>query len=631
MLQLAVALVAGAASVALGLLVVARGQGAQHRIGWLLVAHGVTLGLFLAFPDSHGSGHVGLVVDQLTQGSWVLIFLWLVLVAYLLPDGHPASRRWARWMRVGLAGCVAFAVGAAGDAQGFAEVHGGHALPVPWLPEAVSAVLGVGGLLLVVALLFGSFVSLWRRTHRAAGDERLQLLWPLWGSLLVPLTLALGWVDHFLLEDRLPFQVVLAVLGVALPGTIAAAVLRHRLFDIELVLSRTLTYAVLTVLVVGSYAGLLALADAVGGHTSAGGLVAVGLVAVLVHPTYDRLRRRVERLVYGDRSDPATALRRLGASAASADPLHLVETVAASVAEALRVDEAWVEGAGQVPREDDHVVRVPLVHRGTRLGDLAVLVPAGRHLGAADLALLQDLAGHAAVTVRAGQLTAELQESRSRIVSAREEERRRLRRDLHDGLGPSLAAIVLTLDAVQGLTDEERRHLLVAEVQDEARAMVREVRRLVDDLRPAAIDEVGLVAAVRQRAAALSTDALTFVVSGPELLPPLPAAVEVAAYRIASEAMTNVARHSGASRCTVEMELDGNLGLTVSDNGRGADGPTGSGVGWASMTERAAELGGACTVSSRAGGGLVVRAVLPLAETAAETAADPAVDLEGSR
>jgi signal transduction histidine kinase len=264
------------------------------------------------------------------------------------------------------------------------------------------------------------------------------------------------------------------------------------------------------------------------------------------------------------------------------------------------------------------------MHRGAAIGDLAVVVPPGRRITPADTALLHDLARYAAVTVRSGQLAAELQESRSRIVTAREEERRRLRRDLHDGVGPSLAAIVLTLDAVQGLTDEDRRRALVAEVQDEARAMVKEVRRLVDDLRPAAIDEVGLVAAIRQRAAALSTDALTYVVSGPDEVPALPAAVEVAAYRIASEAMTNAARHSGASRCAVEVELDGTLGLTVSDNGRGADFPTGTGVGWASMTERAAELGGACTVSSRAGGGVVVRAVLPLADV-------PAADLESTR
>lgn len=136
---------------------------------------------------------------------------------------------------------------------------------------------------------------------------------------------------------------------------------------------------------------------------------------------------------------------------------------------------------------------------------------------------------------------------------------------------------------------------------------------MVDDLRPPAIDEVGLVDAIRQRAAALSTDRLVYQVHGPLRVPTLPAAVEVAAFRIASEAMTNVVKHSDASRCTVDLEFDGTLALTVSDNGRGS--PTAAGgVGWMTMTERAAELGGSCTISARAEGGLIVRAILPLGE-----------------
>jgi signal transduction histidine kinase len=316
--------------------------------------------------------------------------------------------------------------------------------------------------------------------------------------------------------------------------------------------------------------------------------------------------------VYGYRSDPTLALRRLGADVESSDPLHVNRTIALSVAAALKVDDAWVEAPDQPQRCRGCVVRVPLLHRGERVGDLAIDVPPGRRLTAADSALLHDLARHAALVVRAGQLAAELQESRSHIVSAREEERKRLRRDLHDGVGPSLAAIVLKLGVAQSRVDEAARNALLAETRLEAQQTIREVRRLVDDLRPPALDEVGLIGAVRQRAAALATDSLVYDVTGPPSLGELPAAVEVAAFRIASEAMTNAAKHSGASRCSVDMTLDGALQVTVSDNGRGADGTTSTGVGWTSMTERAAELGGSCTVSTRAEGGLVVRAVLPL-------------------
>jgi two-component system, NarL family, sensor kinase len=613
-MQLLVGLTAGLASVGLGLLVMFRGG--QRRIGGLLVAHGVTLGAFLSIPEHPSTTRSGLVTDQLTQGTWVFLFLWLVLIAYLLPTGHTGTRWWRLWVRIGLAGVVLFHVGAAGDRTAFMEGHDSAPPPLPWLPEVVSGVLGLVGLLLVVLLVLGSFVSLWLRLRAASGEDRVRLLWPVWGSLSVPAVLAFGWANHFLLGDHeLPFAVALVLLGVGLPATIAISVLRHRLFDIELVLSRTLTYAALTILVVGAYAGLLTLADHIFGNRSAGGLVAVGLVAVLVHPTYSWLRRSIERLVYGYRSDPAVALRRLGASVESSDPLRVVDAITRSVAEALKVDDVWVELKGESPRDEAHVVRLPLVHSGERLAELAVRVPPHRSLSPADEALLQDLARQAAVVVKAGQLAAELQESRSRIVSAREEERKRLRRDLHDGVGPSLAAIVLKLDVARGRADETDRNSLLDETREEAKETIKEVRRLVDDLRPPAIDEVGLVGALRQRAAALSTDALGYEVTGPDALPVLPAAVEVAAFRIASEAMTNTAKHSGASRCVVEVELDETLSITVVDNGLGAARLSGTGVGWTSMTERAAELGGSCTISSRAEGGLVVRALLPLNAT----------------
>ncbi|MCY7395286.1 MAG: histidine kinase [Nocardioides sp.] len=202
-------------------------------------------------------------------------------------------------------------------------------------------------------------------------------------------------------------------------------------------------------------------------------------------------------------------------------------------------------------------------------------------------------------------------------MSAREEERKRLRRDLHDGVGPSLAAILLMLEVARSRKDVTDRNALLAEIREETRAAITEVRRTVDELRPPAIDEVGLPGAIRQRAASLSTDRFVFHVDSPLTLPPIPAAVEVAAFRIASEAMTNVAKHSGASRCSVDLACDQTLDLTVSDNGRGSGGPSGSGVGWDSMTERAAELGGSCRISHGPEGGLVVRAVLPLREDVA--------------
>jgi two-component system NarL family sensor kinase len=593
-----------------------------NRIGWLLAAHSALVGTGFSTPPEGSDAKWVMVVAQISAGWWVLLYLCLVLIGYLFPTGHFRNARWRRWVQVCLAGYVLFVVGAMDDPDTFHEAYPGRELPLNVLPDVVSGVMGMVGLLFVVASLVGTVFCARARLRDASGDERLQLLWFSWAAVSIPATIGCCWID-FALTGGAGTITILAIclLGSVIPLVIGVAILRTRLFDIELVLSRTLTYGVLTVGVVGTYALVLLLTQRWVGNDSVGGLIAVGVVAVALLPAHGWLRRRVERWVYGDRSDPGLALRRLAARVEGAtDPAGVIDSVSGSVVDALRVERAWIE-RDAVPdgTDDDRVVRVPLVHRGERLGDLAVEVPRGRNLSAADVALLHDLARHAAVVVQAATLAADLQASRARLVTAREEERRRLRRDLHDGLGPSLAAIVLKLNATQNRKDESARAELLSQTLDEATSAISEVRRLVDDLRPPAIDEVGLIGAIRQRAASLTQGSeLAVDVSGPASLPPLPAAVEVAAFRIAAEAMTNVSRHSGATQCLVHVAVNGAFELTVSDNGRGARQGTSSGVGWTSMSERAEELGGSCTVTSRNGGGLVVRALLPLTQAEAE-------------
>lgn len=630
MLLAAVAL-ASAISMALGFLVVRRSD--QQLTGWMLVAHGLSVGALLAGRDKVATDGSALVVAQLAQGSWIFLFLWLALIAYVLPTGRPLSRAWERWIRVGIGGALLFLVGAAGDRTGFEDQHEGQPPPVTWLPEPVSDLLGLVGLVLVVALLCGSALAVRTRLRNASGDERLALLWLVWGALTIPAGLLCVWADHFLLGGQAWFPIaVLIVVSLALPAAIAVAVLRHHLFDIQLLLSRTLTYAALGVGVVGLYAGVMLAAGwlgsewvgaaPLGGSVTVGGLMAVAVVAVALNPAQSWLRRRIERWVYGYRSQPHQALRLLAERADAAEPDALVPAVTTAVAEALKVERVWVDDGPT--HQDERAVRIALEHRGENVGNLAVEVPSGRRLSPADLALLRDLARYAAVLVRSERQRDELRESRSRIVAGREEERRRLRRDLHDGVGPSLAAIVLTLNAAESQIPGGERASLVAQAREEVREAITELRRLVDDLRPPAIDEVGLLAAIRQRAAALSGDVL-IEVTGPEPMPPLPAAVEVAAFRIASEAMANVARHAGATRCRVELEVNGRFELSIADNGRGAEvgrQTTTRGTGWVSMRERAAELGGSCTISSGPEGGLVVRARVPVDHPADSSAVE---------
>jgi len=210
-------------------------------------------------------------------------------------------------------------------------------------------------------------------------------------------------------------------------------------------------------------------------------------------------------------------------------------------------------------------------------------------------------------------LTAELQRSRERLVTAREEERRRLRRDLHDGLGPLLAGISLKLGAAGNLLrgDPDPAEALLSQLADEAHAAVGDVRRVVDDLRPPALDQLGLVPAIRQQAARFDGSLAVTVEASGDLVD-LPAAVEVAAFRIATEALTNVARHASATNCRVAIARDGGLEVEVRDDGRGLPAQIVPGVGLSSIRERTAELGGACTIARDPSGGTIVRARLPV-------------------
>jgi two-component system NarL family sensor kinase len=239
---------------------------------------------------------------------------------------------------------------------------------------------------------------------------------------------------------------------------------------------------------------------------------------------------------------------------------------------------------------------------------------------------LDDLARQAGAAAHPVQLTADLQRSRERIVVAREETRRRLRRDLHDGLAPTLAGLALKAGAIGDMipADPQGARVLSTELETEIRGAIREIRRLVYELRPPTLDELGLVAAIRERATTESkhrcanevngrdtASGLQIVVEAPGCLPPLSAAVEVAAYRIVQEALTNVVKHARASRCIIRLTAADALLVEIADDGVGLPDKRHAGVGLLSMHERAEELGGTCMVEALPEGGTRVMARLP--------------------
>jgi signal transduction histidine kinase len=455
---------------------------------------------------------------------------------------------------------------------------------------------------------------------------------------------------------------VLAVSFLLIPLSIGVAVLRSRLWDIDILISRTLVYAALTSGIVGLYVltvGYLSLAFRTGSNLLIS-LVASGVVAVLFQPLRAWLQRGVNRLLFGQRDDPYGVLARLDGRLALAIPAETVlPTIVETVGTALKLPYAAITLVSATPqhpaaqhpaaqhpaaqhpaaRSPDErspqeriaatygtttatapaVLRLPLSYGAETVGYLHhVPRPGETSFGSADRRLLDDLAHHAGVVVHAVRLTDDLQRARERLVTAREEERRRLRRDLHDGLGPQLASLTLSLAAAREFLsrDPAAADTLLEHLTQHVQDAVADVRRLVYALRPPALDDLRLVGALRDQAARYSQGGLLVTVEAFPNLDPLPAAVEVAAYRICSEALTNVVRHAHAQTCTIRLQLAASaLSIEIADDGVGIElGSAGRGVGLRSMRERAEELGGSCLIEPRAGGGTRVVARLLRAE-----------------
>jgi signal transduction histidine kinase len=490
--------------------------------------------------------------------------------------------------------------------------------------------------ILVVPILAASavlFAMRYRRTTEPAARDRIR--WATLGLLLSTLLgLGLFMVPELLVHAPLLPDAAIGIIALPLPLGVAAGILRNRLFDIDAALNRTLVYGGLTLGVLATYVVVAsAITTLIGSATAFGAsLLSTGVAALVALPLRDALQRGVNRLLYGQRDEPWRAMRRLGMRLEwAAEPSLAFPAIAETVADALRVPYVAVEmtdelGRSEVVAEHGTVSRsvesVALVHGGEAVGRLVLGVRSGeRGFRDDELAFLHDLGRQAGAAVHALRLRDDLAASRERLVVTREEERRRLRRDLHDGLGPALAAIGMRAEASAAVLDEDpaaaRRQLeaLAGEIQ----AALVDVRRLVDGLRPPALDELGLVGAIRQQAARLDDPATTpegrtriDVESRPAPLPDLPAAVEVAAFRIAVEAMTNAVRHAEAATCRVRVEAGRQLLVEVIDDGRGVPPVRRPGTGLESMRERAAELGGDCTVEPRPNGGTRVVARLPI-------------------
>lgn len=561
----------------------------------------------------------------LTGPVYMLLWPAGVHLALVFPAPQPAVRRHP-WL---VPGVYALAMGA----YGLATLAGRWTTTteLAWVGTWPIAQIVVVVPALVVTLAL--FIRTYRRTTDAAGRTKIR-----WAWLGVVAGISVGLVGYMLPEllfhrTLLP-ESWIGLTALPVPLGLAAGILRDRLFDIDVVVRRTFVYGGLTLGVVACYVAVASAITALVGNDHGFGvsLLATGAAALAALPLRDGLQRAVNRLLYGERDEPLRAIRRLGQRLElAAEPERVFPTIVDTVADALRLPYVELELVGEDGRlaavaahghRQDAVAAVPIVDGAERVGNLILGIrPGERGFRPDETELVDDLARQAAAAIRAVRLRADLVRSHERLLLAREEERRRLRRDLHDGLGPSLAAIGLRAEASGEVltSDPAAARRLLDELGADVQTTLAEIRRLVDGLRPPALDELGLLGAIELQATRLDGPTTagpgpTITVEGvPDPLPDLPAAVEVAAYRIAVEAVTNAVRHAAARRCRVRLTAADQLLIEVVDDGVGLPTGVSRGTGLESMEARAMELGGSLRIDRPRGGGTRLEARLPIA------------------
>jgi signal transduction histidine kinase len=613
-----------AAYLAVGLLILRAHP--RHLVGRLMVAGGSISGAgsgLLELSWSRLSGSPGDVWAQLgaTIGQagralgWTLVVLLLPLV---FPDGRragpPRTARWA-W-RLALASiALGLFSGLLGPTQSDLRMVGIRN-PIG-LPRATQPVFdGVASLYLLGALttlVLAVVCLVWRWRH-SGGLDRQRLLW-----FAVAFVLPVSALIASVADAGTPW--LFALVSLPLPIAIGVACLQHRLYDLDLVVNRSLTYGGLSVVIAGLYALTVGGVGAMLRNRGAGWLpwVAAGVVAISFAPLRDALQRFANRLTYGQWSQPAEVLAATGRRLTDAtDVPGLLQTLTDELGEGLRLRYVEIRdltgerlaGRGEPVAPPETLT---LQAYGAPVGELRW---EGNGLRVSDRALLGDVAGQLGAVVHHAALLTSLRASQERLVLAREEERRRLRRDLHDGLGPALAGLTLQVDTLRhrlttGADDDPEEPLL--DLRSGIQSTVLDVRRIVEGLRPPALDELGLAEALRQLAARLEVPGAPEIAVSADVPARLPAAVEVAAYRIVSEAVTNAVKHAAARHVVVRVGVPGScVVVEVRDDGRGSAAPRDEGVGLVSMRERAVELGGSVLVDSPGGRGTRVRAELPI-------------------
>jgi signal transduction histidine kinase len=588
----------------------------NNRVGWLMLA-GAALwavgnaGTDLAYRGLVAApGRVPGVSAWAIGGSALRAVGWVVVtigIPLMFPTGHSAGPRWRRlgWVATLAAACLAVGTVITKDANvtDLGDWH--NPLSTPAL-NAVGGAFSLLGMACAAVGLVGAVLSLVHRWRHADPLGRQQLRLFALATVLPILTLPV----IFLAANGAGW--LFSAASLPLPIAIGFAILARGLYDLRTAANRTLVWATLSVIVVTMYALVIA---GVGSLVHARGAawlpwLAAAVVAICFSPLRDVLQRGVNRLTFGRWDEPYAVLADIGQRLeGTTDVDRLLGDLVRELEDGLGLAAVTIRDAtGRAVAGDGELEPASktllLTAYGRLVGTLSY--KSGEHaLRGRDLRLLDDLAAHLGGLLHARELTGDLERARERLVLAREEERRRLRRDLHDGLGPALAGHILRLDLIgRQVPAASAADAQIATLRDELQTTVAEFRKVVEGLRPPALDDLGLAEATRQMVRRVTAGSSAEIEIRIGDLPQLPAAVEVAVYRITAEAVANAVRHADADHITIAINVPpASVTVDVDDDGSGMDGTApGSGNGLETMRERAEELRGALTIESSAAG-----------------------------
>jgi signal transduction histidine kinase len=630
-------LILGSAFAVAGLLIASRVP--SNPIGWVLLVAGVgTAVQELAQEYSqYGLYHAPGEVPSADVAAWVTEWIWIpymaaaaLLIPMLYPTGRLLSPRWRFPLVLGLSGA---ALGGLGFALAPGELGSFSGVPNPVGIDGAGWIRTAGDIFMFafVAGLLSAIASVGVRYRRSQGDERQQVKWLLLALSLLGSTFIVGVPYWSLGGEGTSLDVVEYVLVAALvsvPVAIGVAILKFRLYDIDVVIKKTVVYAILAVLIFA--VGGLLVRGATGlvfASSDGDGLLLAGImIGILVWPLRGLATRLANRIVFGRRSTPYQVLSefsgRVAGTYASEDVLERMAQVLATGVGAdaatvwlkthggFRLGATWPPG--QTSDRDVPASAIPVRHQDEELGALSVRMPANDPMNPTKERLIRDLAAQAGLVLRNAGLIEDLKASRQRLVAAQNEERRRIERNIHDGAQQQLVALAVKLKLADTLvgTDEERAHAMLADLQTETNQALEDLRDLARGIYPPLLADKGLGAALESQArkspvpVSVETDGIGRYAQE----------AEAAVYFSCLEALQNVAKYAEARAATVHLsQADASLRFEVTDDGKGFEpGAASRGSGLQGIADRLAALGGELTVRSAPGEGTMIAGRLPV-------------------